>query len=126
MSNPFDFSNVDLGDYNPADIFGSPSTAGGGFDFGSIMPDSDGGMSPPTLNSGIFSDIAGLVNAAYQGQAQVEQTKLANKIASARLANQLETVRTTPNVWLIGAAAVAAAFFIFDRRDSRRFPGAAA
>lgn len=76
------------------------------------LPNTGAGMTD------LFRNISDLVRVGYQGQALVEQQKFANKIAAARMANQLETVRTTPNLWLvlgIGAAGLFA-FSLMDRR----------
>lgn len=119
----FDFSNVDLGDVgsspfanlDTSGLFGN--TPGGGLDLsallgsGSDAPILSTPLSLPTTGNtgltGLFRDITGLVQTAYAGEAMVNNLKLQNKIANARLTNQLETVRTTPNIWLVlGAGAV--------------------
>jgi hypothetical protein len=96
-----------LGDsFSLGDIFGGGSSSTGG---GPIvappvnMPSTSGGMSD------LFKNITGLVQSVYQGEQAVQTAQLQNKIATARLNNQLETVKTTPNVWAVlglGAAAV--------------------
>lgn len=71
--------------------------------------------------SGLFADITNLVQIAYQGEAQVNQQKLLNKIAAARLNNQLQTVKTTPNLWLVlGAVGLGAFVLTRDTVKSRR------
>lgn len=92
-------------------------------DFGSLnIPAPE--LLPATGNvglTGLFRDLTGLVQTAYEGEAIVGQQKLLNKIAAAKLQNQLQTIRTTPNVWWAVGAGAIALFFIVDRRDSRRY-----
>jgi hypothetical protein len=57
--------------------------------------------------SGFLGDLTSLVSKVYAGDAQLTAAKSASDLARARAANQLQTVKTTPNVWLvlgIGAA----------------------
>lgn len=77
------------------------------------LPSTAGGMTD------VFRNIAGLVNSAYQGEAMVEQAKFRNKIANAQLANQLQTVRTTPNIWLVLGIA-GAGFFALELMDRKK------
>lgn len=98
-----DLSGVDFSAGFPFSGVGSDPLGGGG---SIVSPPIDLGGATSGL-SDLFGNIAQLVNVAYQGEAQVQQQKYLNKIATAKLANQLDTVRSAPNLWVvlgIGAA----------------------
>lgn len=109
MSDIFDFSDVDLADSAPS--FAVPTS-----DFSSVFPSTP--LVPPVLNlpqptstglSSLFSDATKLVTQGFTSAAQITAAQSAADIAKAKAANQLETVKTTPNVWLVlglGAAAI--------------------
>jgi len=136
------FSGLDLSKIGAADTFDARDlfgdSGGGGF-FSNLsnvsLPDFTAGLfdTPliaPVENlpstgagvSGMFRDLTGLINVAFQGQAMVEQQKLLNKIGAAKLQNQLSTVRTTPNIWLVLGVA-GAGFFALEMMNSRRDRG---
>lgn len=123
MSNPFDFSDladVDLGSMDSSFSDGIFSSASD-LDLSSIFRTSSGApLVAPVVNlplpsgggglSALLGNVSALIQTAYQGEAMVNQQKALNKIAEARLYNQLETVRTTPNLWLVLGAGAAGLF----------------
>ena len=111
MSDIFDFSDVDIGD-TASGAFNVPS-----IDFSSLTPSSTP-LVPPVLNlpqpagqgiTGFLGDATKLITGVFQSDAQITAAQSAAAIAKAKAANQLETVKTTPNVWLVlglGAGAI--------------------
>lgn len=130
MSDAFDFGSVDTSFLDTADSLALPPASGGdlfggaNFSFPSItlpgsVADIFGGVTPPTNLpissaaatgggiSGFLGDLASFTTKLYQTDAQLTAAKSAADIARAKSQNALETVKTTPNVWLvlgIGAA----------------------
>lgn len=115
MSDIFDFSSVDPSTFDPATLDQA------GASLINLSPDFSTLTAPlvaPVLNlplptstgiSGLLGDVTKLVTGAYASQAQITAAQSAAALAKAKAANQLQTVKTTPNVWLVlglGAAAV--------------------
>lgn len=127
-----------LGD---ASFLDDPQTtfADTGGDFFSNMPDfagvflpADTSFSFPTITppqnlpgpsgggfSGAMGDITNLVSRFYAGVTQATQAKSASDIARARADQQLQTIKTMPNIWVVGGL-VAAGFFALEVMDRRK------
>lgn len=115
-----DLSNVDLSSMGSMDAGSDPSL----FDFSSLsLPDFSSTLAPPVNLSSVLpgqtgggssflSDINGLVSTVFQGQAQADAAKNAAALAAARQANQLQTIQTTPNVWLVASVVGVGAFVL--------------
>lgn len=137
MSEAFDFSAADssfLDDTAPGIFDGAPSLfadapdLSGLFTPSSVAPIGDlfGSVAPPQSLplsgaggfSGMIGDLTHLVSSIYQGDVQLTAARSASELARARASNQLQTVRTTPNIWLvlgIGAAGIFA-LQVMDRK----------
>lgn len=134
MSDTFDFSNVDFSNVDPSTLADTgsallalaptPST----WDFGTFTPAGGTPLLPPVLNlpgpatpglTGVITDLTRLIGTVYASEAQVTAAQSAAAIARARAANQLETVRTTPNVWLVLGLG-AAGFFALELMDRHK------
>jgi hypothetical protein len=118
MSDIFDFggdvpdvSASSLDDAGAALIGSTPdlSSLTGGFSAPLVAPPLSLPLPTSTGVTGILSDLTKLVTGVYSGEAQITAAQSAAAIAKAKAANQLATIKTTPNIWLVlglGAAAV--------------------
>lgn len=68
--------------------------------------------------TGALGDLSKLVTSFYAGVTQATMAKSAADIAQAKAANQLQTIKTTPNVWLVLGIA-AAGFFALEVMDRK-------
>lgn len=104
-------------------------TSSGGFDPGSTFSIPDSIFSsitapqnlPASTGAGVggaLSDLSNLVTRFYAGVTQATMAKSAADLAQARAANALQTVKTTPNVWLVGGLVVAG-FFALEVMDRK-------
>lgn len=105
-------------------------TTSGGFEPGSAfsIPDSifSSITAPQSLPAasgggvgGALGDLSNLVTRFYAGVTQATMAKSAADLAQARAANALQTVKTTPNVWLVGGIVVAG-FFALELMDRQK------
>lgn len=95
-----------------------PSGSGGGWGAPIISPVPNLPQPAGSGISGMLGDLTSLVNNIYAGEAAVAQAKYNAQLASARQANALQTIRTTPNLWLVLGVGAAGLFAleIIDRK----------